>query len=64
MELGRPATPRELRGDLVDPFGHDQHRTIRGFRQEVAHRAVEASRQHDALPILSHQGKGAVEAEH
>jgi hypothetical protein len=63
MELVTPALARQLRGYLIDALGHDQHRSIYGLRQKISHRTVETTRQHDALPILGYEGKGAVNAE-
>src|ERR1700688_2907782 len=64
MELISPPVARELRGDLVDAFGHNQYRPVDGLRQKVPHRAIETSRQHDALPILCNEGIGAIDTEH
>ena len=54
VELLGPSTARQLRRDLVDALGDDQHWSIGGLRQKVSHRTVETSRQHDALahPVL------------
>ena len=55
---------RQLRRDLVDALGHDQHWSIGGLRQKVSHRTVETSRQHDALAFLRDEREGAVDVEH
>ena len=64
MELVRPPATRQLGRDLVDPLGDDEHRSVHRLRQEVAHRPVEAPRQHDALPVLRHERERAVDRQH
>jgi hypothetical protein len=63
MELVFPPAPSELRGDLVDALSHDQYWSVGGLCQKIPQRTVEASRQHDALPILCYEGEGAVDVE-
>ena len=64
VELTRPSPARQLRGDRVDPLGHDQYRSIDRFCEKVAQRTVEAARQHDSLAILRNECKGSFETEY
>jgi hypothetical protein len=63
VELLRPSPTRELPRDLVDSLGYYQRRTVDGLGKEISQRAIETARQHNALTILRHQGKGSVDAE-
>jgi hypothetical protein len=64
MELVRPATARQLSPDLVDALGDDEHRSVGGLREEVPHRAVQASRQRHPLTLPRDERKGAVDVQH
>ena len=63
MELVRPSMPRELRGDFVDALADDENWSVGGFREEVSHRSVETSREHDALSFLRDEGESAIDGE-
>src|SRR5690242_10315921 len=56
--------PLELLADLIDSIGDNEDGSVRGFREEVSHRAVETSCEKNALAILCNDGKGASNVEH
>jgi hypothetical protein len=63
MELVRPSMAAELLSDFVDALGYDENWSVGGFCEEVSHRSVETSREHDALSFLRHECESAVDPE-
>jgi hypothetical protein len=63
VELIGPSVPCQLRRDLVNPLGDDEHGSVGGLGEEIPHRPVEAPRQYDALPVLGDEREGAVDRE-
>ena len=63
VELPGPSMACQLRGNLVDALGDDQHWSIGGLRQKVPHGAVETSRQQDPLAVLRNKGEGPVKVQ-
>lgn len=63
VELISPSVTSELRCNLVDAIGNDQHRTIGGLCEKISHWTVETSRQQNALAILCEERERAVDIE-